>query len=96
MGYGAANVLKCKKHGLLYVEECSACLQDQRDALSVTVMRLEAEVKADGEQMIAHLERIDALADRLHRIGNIAHDRSTGPEIPDHYWEIRHLAFELL
>ena len=41
MGYGAANVLKCKTHGLLYVEECSACLQVERDALVARVRELD-------------------------------------------------------
>lgn len=46
MGYGAANVLKCKKHGLLYVEECSACLQAERDALAALVLDLSNTVNA--------------------------------------------------
>lgn len=42
MGYGAANVLKCATHGLLYVEECSACLQSERDFQQARIVILDA------------------------------------------------------
>jgi len=32
----------------------------------------------------------------LRNIGDLAHDVSTGPAAPDHYWEIRKLAYEYL
>lgn len=37
---------------------------------------------------------IDEMAERLLLIGNMAHDASTGPAIPDVLWEIRNLAYE--
>lgn len=36
------------------------------------------------------------LRDYLHDIGNIAHDKSTGPAIEDGYWEIQEFANEAL
>ena len=40
--------------------------------------------------------RVEELETALFHISHIAHERSTGPEIPDHYWEIRHLANDVL
>jgi len=35
----------------------------------------------------------DELSDLLHEIGNFAHDRSTGPAVPDALWEVRRMAY---
>ena len=40
--------------------------------------------------------QIAALRERLLLIGGIAHDASTGPTVPDTYWEIRRLVEEIL
>jgi hypothetical protein len=37
--------------------------------------------------------RIAELESALQRIGDLAHDKSTGPAVPDGYWEIRELAY---
>ena len=36
----------------------------------------------------------DRLRDVLHRIGDMAHDASTGPAVPDVLWEIRRMAYD--
>ena len=36
----------------------------------------------------------DALHDVLRQIGDMAHDASTGPAVPDVLWEIRRIAYE--
>ena len=36
----------------------------------------------------------DRLREVLHRIGDIAHDASTGPAVPDVLWEIRRMAYD--
>lgn len=36
----------------------------------------------------------DQLRDVLHRIGDVAHDASTGPAVPDVLWEIRRMAYD--
>jgi len=35
----------------------------------------------------------DEISDLLHDIGNFAHDRSTGPAVPDALWEVRRMAY---
>lgn len=35
----------------------------------------------------------DEMSDLLHDIGNFAHDRSTGPAVPDALWEVRRMAY---
>lgn len=40
--------------------------------------------------------QISALRERLLTIGGMAHDASTGPTVPDTYWEIRRLVEEIL
>lgn len=45
-------------------------------------------------QAIADLTRErDQLQDRLTDIGNFAHDKSTGPAVPDALWEVRRMAY---
>jgi hypothetical protein len=39
-------------------------------------------------------KEIDRLGDLLLEIGNIAHDASTGPAVPDVLWEIRSKAYQ--
>jgi hypothetical protein len=36
----------------------------------------------------------DRLRDVLHSIGDMAHDASTGPAVPDVLWEIRRMAYD--
>ena len=36
----------------------------------------------------------DRLREVLHRIGDMAHDASTGPAVPDVLWEIRRMAYD--
>lgn len=57
--------------------------------------------KAIEAEVAKHYE--DALAiisarsyDALRKISDIAHDASTGPAVPDTYWEIRNIAQEAL
>lgn len=38
-------------------------------------------------------ERLDACEDLLAKIGDLAHEKSTGPAVFDGYWEIRELAY---
>jgi hypothetical protein len=42
----------------------------------------------------ALVEKNAALEDLLKDIGDFAHDRSTGPAVPDDLWEVRRLAYE--
>jgi hypothetical protein len=39
-------------------------------------------------------KEIDRLGELLLEIGNIAHDASTGPAVPDVLWEIRSKAYQ--
>jgi hypothetical protein len=42
----------------------------------------------------AQAAQIDALQDALIDIGNMAHNASTGPAVPDVLWEIRGAAYD--
>ena len=43
---------------------------------------------------VAPSEDADRLREVLHRIGDMAHDASTGPAVPDVLWEIRRMAYD--
>jgi hypothetical protein len=55
--------------------------------------RQEAVLAARAEAAEAECER---LLEVLTNIGNYAHDASTGPTVPDAFWEIRKMAYEAL
>jgi hypothetical protein len=38
-------------------------------------------------------DRVKELEEILHAIGDLAHDKSSGPTVPDVYWEIREMAY---
>ena len=44
----------------------------------------------------AEAKEIERLLEVLREIGDFAHDKSTGPEVPDALWEVRHMAYESL
>jgi hypothetical protein len=44
-----------------------------------------AALKADAERVL----------ERVREIGDYAHDKSTGPAVPDALWEIRRTAYEI-
>lgn len=48
------------------------------------------------DQSVRAADRIEELEARLLEIGNFAHDQSTGPAIPDEFWSIRDMAYEML
>jgi hypothetical protein len=37
----------------------------------------------------------DELSDLLHDIGNFAHNKSSGPAVPDALWKVRRMAYRL-
>lgn len=49
-------------------------------------------------EMLVEINRLreenERLSNLLHEIGDLAHEKSTGPTIQDGYWEIRRLAYE--
>lgn len=45
-------------------------------------------------ELAALKARVEQLETALHKIGDLAHDHSTGPAVPDGYWEIRSLAYD--
>ena len=51
-------------------------------------------------RLVSQLARTEAECERLlevlTNIGNYAHDASTGPTVPDAFWEIRKMAYEAL
>jgi hypothetical protein len=44
--------------------------------------------------MVEAADEIDRLRVVLMNIGNLAHDASTGPAVPDVFWEIRRMAYD--
>lgn len=51
-------------------------------------------MKETYQQQLCDAERqIEALQARLTAIGDLAHDKSTGPAVPDVLWEIRSMAY---
>ena len=46
-------------------------------------------VRADTDMQA----EIDRMSDALREIGDFAHDRSTGPAVPDALWEVRSMAY---
>lgn len=74
-----------------------AALPQDTDCVSL-LADLEAG-KNVGREAAATLRQIiadrDQLQGRLKDIGDFAHDRSTGPTVPDDLWEIRRMAYDL-
>lgn len=56
-----------------------------------------ARLIADAPALLAEVVRLraerDALRDALTEIGDFAHDRSTGPAVPDALWDVRIMAY---
>lgn len=51
-------------------------------------------MKETYQRQLCDAERqIEALQARLTAIGDLAHDKSTGPAVPDVLWEIRSMAY---
>jgi hypothetical protein len=50
---------------------------------------------ASQESLKQSEARVRELESRLKEIGDFAHDRSTGPAVPDALWEVRAMAYEL-
>lgn len=59
---------------------------------SPTVLRLEDEVTKLLQRLAEAESESEQLRDLLTDIRTIAHNKSTGPAVPDTYWEIRDLA----
>lgn len=53
---------------------------------------LAALLERDREQT----DRIEDLEEALRQIGDFAHDKSTGPAVPDALWEVRQMAYDAL
>lgn len=47
----------------------------------------------EAEQAMMELEE---LKEKIHAIGNYAHDNSTGPAVPDALWDVRSMCYELI
>ena len=52
-----------------------------------------AEEPADTAARLALVTERDALRALLLKIGDYAHDHSTGPAVPDALWEVRSMAY---
>lgn len=72
----------------------------KRKPLSRDKATLHQEVNTLKQQLAAMTIERDALRDGLHdkliEIGNFAHDKSTGPAVPDALWEIRHMVYSAI
>ena len=69
---------------------------DGRGVINVAVK------SSDYERLSLYMRECKALVEtnldleaRLKDIGDFAHDRSTGPGVPDDLWEVRRMAYEL-
>lgn len=49
---------------------------------------------SDTALELEQAERIAELEARLKKIGDYAHDNSTGPAVPDALWTIREMAYD--
>lgn len=54
------------------------------------------ECRASDEETEKLRQKNDELVNVLLEIHSLAHDRSTGPEVPDGYWEIRSMAEDVV
>lgn len=58
------------------------------------IARLISALEGAMKEAVAHEERAERYAEMLARIGDFAHDKSTGPAVPDALWEVRTMAYE--
>jgi len=80
-GHHNSLMLKSAETGEpLYCELCD-CISRRNDAET-----MEAEARAEAA----------AMREAIKDIGDFAHDRSTGPAVPDALWEIRRMAYTVL
>jgi hypothetical protein len=64
-----------------------------------TVFAADAECDAYGTTRLCNAHNAlraenERLREQLRKIGDYAHDHSTGPEVPDALWEVRAMAYE--
>ena len=73
-------------------------LKRYKSSLSPKVLDTEFEeaIKVIEQKNTDQLAEIENLQETLRAIHTIAHDKSTGPTIPDVYWDIRSLAGSVL
>jgi len=79
------------------IKELEAELSET-EALRASAIQANIECHRDWKQAAdardAALIRVAEMDDTLKRIGDYAHDKSTGPAVPDALWEIRAMAYE--
>lgn len=86
----------CEQYGATWLHEYAPAIErailDELQSASAS----EAFYRVTVQQRDSAWREIEALRDTLRLIANIAHEKSTGPAVPDTYWEIRNIAQEAL
>lgn len=84
----------CEKYGATWLHHYASAIEEE-----ILVSLAASAKKGSWEAVFGHLGTPDevgnqhiALRDALEQIYEIAHHKSTGPAVPDTYWEIRNIA----
>lgn len=85
----AASALTWALERIAKVEKDLSESRDDFRALRLDKDRIEAERDAANA-------RAEAAEEVLRQIGDYAHDKSTGPAVPDALWEVREMAYSQL
>lgn len=62
--------------------------------MEYTESRMQDQIEGAQQSYQSLCEEVELLRGVLLKIGNYAHDHSTGPAVPDAMWDIRAMAYE--
>jgi len=72
---------------------CWKCLEEAKPTYGSEEIRKLREV---NKRLADHIPNAKKMVEALREIGDFAHDKSTGPTVPDALWEIRSMAYNAL
>lgn len=74
-------------------EYCWKCNEEMKPTYGSEEIRKLREV---NKHLSDHIPDVKKMVEALRKIGDFAHDKSTGPAVPDALWEIRSMAYDAM
>lgn len=90
------EALEVARNGLAWYQDYCPEMDDEEDRAAMAQIDAALEHTTPGCTLTQRDElcaEVDRLVGLLQEIGDIAHEHSTGPAVPDAYWEIRAMAY---
>lgn len=89
--------LEVARNGLAWYQDYCPEMDDEEDRAAMAQIDAALKNTAPGCTLAQRDElraKVDRLVELLQEIGDIAHERSTGPAVPDALWEVRRMVYE--